>query len=574
MIIFEKIAFKNFLSFGNNWTEIDLVASKNTLVVGGNGSGKSSAIIDAVTFALFGRTYKNINKPMITNSVNKKECEVILQFKIGKSSYKIKRGLHPAIFEVYKNGKMVDQDAKAKDYQTKLENNILKFNYHTFTQVIVMGSASYQPFMSLPAWARRSVVEKLLDIEIFSDMHQLVKDRLGVLKNKMLENEYNLSLIEEKIKIQTEHIQTWIKKKQERIDADQKKIVSLEKENAILLGRTEKLQTKHAALIKQVNAMIGKKDKQAKFLGLESDLEKKKKKILKEISFYDANSNCPTCKQDIAEDHKDQILIEQNGKAEEVTEALTTIEKRIDALENELADFSKIQDAVQVAEKKISDEQNKICVNQGYIQKIQKEITGLQQKSDDLSESEAQLTDYQKTEQDEKDIYWELKSERNLNECAYSILKDNGIKTKIIEHYLPAINKHVNTWLNLFNLPVNFTLDDTFKETIRSRYRDCFCYESFSEGEKCRIDLALLFTWREISKMKKSVHCNLLIFDEIFDGSMDGEGIEDMMKIIQREVSNTNIFVISHRDDMKDKFEDTLVFEKIGNFSRLQSRDK
>ena len=569
MIIFETVRWKNFISTGATFTEINLRKSTNTLIIGNNGAGKST-VLDALCFGLFGKPFRKINKPQLLNSINQQQCVVEIEFDIGKKSYKVVRGIKPNIFEIYQNGELLNQDAAARDYQEVLEKNILKLNYKSFTQVVILGSASFVPFMQLSAADRRLIIEDLLDIRIFSTMNGLVKDKLSEIKDINGKIKYALELTAEKIKMQKQNIddhkkynETEIQKKNDEIITSTQQIDKLNKDIALIQKHIDVLYNK-------ISDKESTENKSTKLQQLEFKIATKIKKISKEITFYEENDNCPTCKQSIEEAfRKEQININTKTK-KEISDGLVDIEQQIVAVNSRI---EKIADII----KHISEHNNEIvkhistinAVNV-FITKLQKEVLELSSKKDNLEEENIKLKELRTELANHIKEQEALSIEKQYYEYAATLLKDTGIKTKIIKQYLPIMNKLVNKYLKAMDFFVNFNINENFEETIKSRHRDDFSYSSFSEGEKMRIDLALLFTWRQIARMKNSTNTNLLILDEVFDSSLDTVGMEEFLKLIHEMGTDSNVFVISHKgDQLFDKFKSVIKFEKVNNFSRI-----
>jgi len=571
MLILKKIRWKNFLSTGNNFTEIQLNKRKTTLISGPNGSGKTT-LLDALVFGLFGKPYRNINIPQLVNSINLKNCIVEVEFDIGGIEYKIIRGLAPKLLEIYKQGTLIDQDSKAKDYQKMFEENILKMSYKAFCQVIVLGSTNYIPFMSLTAAERREVVEALLDIDVFSIMNTLLKGKISENKEELKELSYKLALLKERADAQTNHIKVLKDKSKTSIEKYQQEI-----DNSIL--QNTELQKEIDSLTDQINDLLfNVKDN-------ESDIEKQLrlierivddndaniKKIDKEILFYHKTDKCPSCSQDIGAELKAQKIHSCTTQKSEFEKNSSEHHVQIDSLKEKLQNISHIQSKVDSVQNKIKEVQYNISANNQYIKKMTKQITDLQSESGDIEKENEKLeiiVDEGKKHIEEKK---ELEENAQYYSMAAMLMKDSGIKSKIIKYYLPIMNKKINDYLDQMNFFVQFELDESFAETIKSRHRDVFTYASFSEGEKRKIDLALLFAWREIAKIKNSLNCNLLIFDEIMDGSLDDTATDAFLSILKTFKKDTNIFVISHKskDILQDKFKGHLSFIKKNNFSRL-----
>lgn len=570
MITFEKVRWKNFLSTGNWFTEIDLTRSPNTLIIGTNGSGKST-ILDALTFGLFGKPFRKINKPQLPNSINEKDCIVEVEFKVGKHDYKIIRGIKPNIFEIYQNGKLLNQDAASKDYQEVLEKNILKLNFKSFTQIVILGSASFTPFMQLSSSDRRNIIEDLLDIQIFSLMNTLVKEKMSEIKDSSTKIKYDMDLTAEKIELQKQNIEEHkkhndaeIEKKKDEISKSEEQIKSLNKDINLIQKHIDVLTSK----ILNKNTL---EIKRTKLSSLENQLNNNMKKLEKEIKFYEDNHDCPTCKQTITLDWKKTQVAEKETKKGEISAALEDIEKKIAEANEKVNTILKITKHINEHNSEVVKHNASITAINKYVAKLNAEIAELSTRKDNLEDENtklkelrehlAGLVEKQKVMADEKQYY----------EFAGTLLKDTGIKTKIIKQYLPIMNKLINKYLTAMDSFINFNLNENFEETIKSRHRDDFSYHNFSEGEKMRIDLAILFTWRQIAKLKNSVNTNLLILDEVFDGSLDTVGTDEFLKLMYDVGQDTNVFVISHKgDQLFDKFRSVIRFSKKNNFSRIE----
>jgi len=571
MIKFTTLKWKNFLSTGNSFTTVDFTDSKTTLVVGHNGAGKST-MLDALAFALFGKAHRNISKPQLLNSINNKNCVVEVQFNVSGSNYKIVRGIRPNIFEIWKDGTMLNQSSHSKEYQKILEQNIIKLNHKSFHQIVVLGSSSFIPFMQLAAGARRDVIEDLLDINVFSKMNTILKEKNGLLKEDIKSTEYDLELAKEKIDLQSKYI-----KEVESLSNDQ--IESKELEIKDVNDEIQTLQTSNATLSDEIDqSSIGlqedlKKnhDKKQALLQYKAEFNQKISTLVKETKFYEENDTCPTCSQDIDSELRSTKLTTAKTKAAEIQKALDDVGDQSAIVEEALDQLTNTSEDIRNKTASISSNNREIVRLQGQIQNINDAITKIRGNDGDVAKSKTDLELLKGKKDDlfEKRLY--LNESLSYNSVILEMLKDTGIKTKIIKQYLPVINKLVNQYLQVLDFFVSFHLDEAFSETIRSRHRDAFTYDSFSEGEKQRIDLALLFTWRMIAKMKNSVATNLLILDETFDSSLDYEGVDNLMKIIHTLDDDTNVFVISHKGDiLEGKFENKLEFHKEKNFSKLK----
>jgi DNA repair exonuclease SbcCD ATPase subunit len=570
MIIFEKCRWRNILSTGNSFTEIDFTRSTNTLIIGPNGAGKST-VVDALTFGLFGKPFRKINKPQLVNTINNADAVVEIEFKIGRKQYKIIRGIKPNIFEIYCEGLLVNQDAKAKDYQEHLEKFILKLNYKSFTQVVVLGSAAFIPFMQLTPADRRAIIEDLLDIQIFSSMNSLVKDALSTIKENSTKFKYDVTLTEEKIVYQKQNIEDHkkhnedeIKKKQEELDSNGIQVKTLHNDVELIQEHIDVLQSK-------ITDKLIVEGKNKKLFQLEAKVETNIKKNKKDMEFYEQNDNCPTCQQQIEETFRQTQVNERKTKVEAQQKGLKEIESEIFKLNERLLAIEKISKHITAHNNEVVKHNSTISAVNKYIIKLNKEITELSTRKDTLIEENEKLKTLNLELETLKKIQEELTIEKQYYDFAATLLKDSGIKTKIIKQYLPVMNKLINKYLTAMDFFVNFNLNESFEETIKSRHRDVFSYASFSEGEKMRIDLALLFTWRQIAKMKNSTNTNLLILDEVFDSSLDGVGTEEFMKLLNSLDNSTNVFVISHKgDQLFDKFRSIIKFTKKNNFSQIE----
>jgi len=567
VIIFKTLKWKNFLSTGNFWTEIELDKSPNTLVVGTNGAGKST-MLDALTFALFGKPFRNINKPTLLNSINQKDCLVEVNFNIKSKQYRVVRGIKPAVFEISIDGELVDQDAASKDYQQILEEQILKFNYKAFTQIVILGSSSFVPFMQLSAADRRTIIEDLLGIDIFSSMNIVVKERATTIKNRAAELKTAVDTTLSKVELQKKFIEDAQKNNKElalRKEVEyQDQVAQIDK-----LTKEGELVQKHIdALLKSITDEKLLKDKQKKLDQFEAKIESNISKVRKDIQFYTLNSTCPTCDQAIS--NGEAKVHECNYKLSGYSEGIAKLQDEYNKVSERLTEIAGIHRKISDHTSEISRINASIVQIQKYARKLSAEIEDLQSKkvlSEDMMNVSKELVEKLESLNKERR---ELVDTKNYIDMAASLLKDSGIKAKIIKQYLPVINKLVNKYLAAMDFFVSFDIDEEFKETVRSRHRDNFSYANFSEGEKMRIDLALLFTWRAVAKMKNSMNTNLLILDEVFDSSLDNTGTEEFMKLINT-LSDTNVFVISHKGDvLLDKFKSVVKFVKKNNFSYIE----
>lgn len=568
MIVFKKVRYRNFISTGNYYTEIDFQRSSNTLIIGSNGAGKST-MLDALCFTLFGKAFRSINKPQLINAINQKDCVTECEFDIGNKKYKIIRGIKPNIFEIYQDGDLLNQDAASRDYQEYLEKFILKLNYKSFTQIVILGSASFVPFMQLSASDRRSIIEDLLDIQIFSTMNTVLKEKMSGNKDHVVENNSKLQIVEAKIEIQNTHIKSIQKTNDEKVEEYDNQIKLY---NTDILELQEKIQqTSNSINILQtdVENKIEVEARLKKFTKLESQIENNLSKYRTDIGFFEQNDNCPTCKQEIALGFKEQQIKENNDRVTEIESGLKVLEEKLLAEQERLNEITVKQKEIQKLQISNATNTTSITETNKYIAKLKSQIESLKSNKDNLDAENTKLNELNNELEVILQKKKELIDEKTYYEAASSLLKDTGIKTKIIKQYLPVINKVVNKHLATFDFFVNFNLDESFKETIKSRHRDAFSYESFSEGEKQRIDMALMLTWRTIAKLKNSANTNLLILDEIFDSSLDANGTEYLMNILHM-LEDVNLFVISHKGDiLQDKFRSVIKFEKVNNFSRI-----
>ena len=567
MIKFEKVRWKNFLSTGNQFTEIDLNRNETTLIIGENGAGKST-VLDALCFALFGKPFRTISKSQLINTVNAMETVVEIEFSIASRNYKVVRSIKPNKFEIWQNDIMINQEANNRDYQKILEQQILKLNYRSFTQVVILGSSTFVPFMQLKARFRREVVEDLLDIKIFSTMNLLLKQRLKDLVTELQEVEYNHKLCSEKISMQSTHIENIknnadliIKEKQSNYESNS---IELDKK----VNNKKLLEENQKGLFTSVEDQIKIESKDVKLKDLRSTLTEKQKEKDRMIKFLSENEDCPACEQHIDKEFKSQMISAKETEKKEIVDGLTKMEEELDKTKVRLNEISKVTNEIQDNSIQIASLNTSIQELEKYQVKLSEEIKELEKSTIDNSDEE-QLKilqeEFEGIEKNRKD----LKEEKVYKEASKAMLQDTGIKTKIIKQYLPVMNQLINKYLASMEFYVNFSLDENFDETIKSRFRDNFNYASFSEGEKMRIDLALLFTWRAIAKMKNSTNTNLLILDEIFDSSLDSAGTDEFLKILNT-LEGENVFVISHKQDvLVDKFKHTLKFEKNKNFSKM-----
>ena len=570
MITFKTLSWKNFLSTGNHKTTIDFTSHNNTLISGENGAGKST-MLDALTFSLFGKSFRGINIPQLVNSINEKECEVEINFKLGSDDYRVFRSLKPKKFEIYKNGDLLDQDAKAKDYQKILEEQILKMSYKSFCQVVILGSSNYVPFMQLSASDRRLVVENLLDIDVFSVMNTLVRARLQMTKEYVKDIDTKIEITKNKVDDKQKLIETLEKKSSDSVEEYQKEIEQSRDTVETLNAEIKELRNEICKMIQTVKDRDSEPKSLIKMESLESQLKTKIKTITKNAKFYEENDTCPTCKQNIQEHHKKNVWDEMQKEQEEIETAISELGEKIENSEKRLTEINLVLEKIRGLEGNISTKESEISASNQYIDKMQRSIESVSTEGTEIQEAKDQLSQFIGEGKGHVEKRKDLIEDRHYLDIASVLLKDSGIKSKIIKHYLPIMNKLINKYLTDMDFFCQFNLDENFNETIKSRHRDEFSYHSFSEGERLRIDLSLLLAWREIARLKNSVNCNLLILDEVFDSSLDAVGTEEFLKLLTSFGSRANIFVISHKSDtMTDKFQNHIVFEKKNNFSRIK----
>ena len=569
MITFRTLKWKNFLSTGNNWSSLDLVKNKTTLVVGSNGAGKST-MLDALSFALFGKAHRNISKPQLVNSINNKNCVVEVTFNVHGSDFRIVRGIKPNVFEIWKGETMINQSSHAKEYQKILEQNILKLNHKSFHQIVVLGSSSFIPFMQLSSMNRRDVIEDLLDINVFSKMNGILREKTSLLKDQIKDVTHQHAVTSTKIDAQKKYIKDIKAINKEQREEKLKLISDFQDEIKTLHGKNEELSDSIQSQLP--NADVERGQREAKIKELEAYKTKfniEVKKIVKEVQFFEKNDICPTCDQAIPEDTKAAHILEGKGRAKELQAGINKADEGLREAQEALSSALEIIDICRAHQSDLAANNKSIAQFQSSIDRTQAEISKLDSNVD-MDQANNDLNDLIESGDSLVEEKLALSEQLNYNVIMSTMLKDTGIKTKIVKQYLPVINKLCNQYLDILDFYVSFNLDESFQETIRSRFRDTFSYDSFSEGEKQRIDLALLFTWRMIAKMKNSVATNLLILDETFDSSLDHEGVDNLMKIIYTLGDETNIFIISHkRELLDDKFENKLEIVKDKNFSRI-----
>jgi len=573
MILFENIKWRNFLSTGNQYTEINLNDKSTTLIIGTNGAGKST-VLDALTFSLFGKSFRKITKPQLINTVNEKDCRVEVEFSISSVKWKVVRGIKPNIFKIYRNGEELDQHASAVDQQKWFEQNVIKMNHKSFSQIIILGSSTFVPFMQLSVANRREVIEDLLDIRIFSSMNMLIKDKIRNIRSEIKTLELKKESLNDKVIMQKNFIEELESRGNNQIKNNKEKITLLLQESDSYGIHNETFERNLKELVSDQEKLSGYKEKLSKLSNLKGKISQKVSTITKDHKFFDQNTVCPTCTQDIDEEFRINKIADVQSKAKELQSGYKELEEAIEEEEQREHQFITIS-------KEITQLTHDISKNNTQISGCQKQIRGLESEVQTITDQIANRNiEHEKLETFRKDLsntFESLASKKDTiqyYDFSYSLLKDSGVKSKIIKKYLPLINQQVNRYLQMMDFYINFTLDEEFNETVKSPIHEDFSYTSFSEGEKMRIDLSLLFTWREVAKMKNSVNTNLLIMDEVFDSSLDGFGTDEFLKIIRYVIKDANIFVISHKTGMEDRFENVIKFDKFKGFSRIIEASK
>lgn len=568
MIKFKTIRWKNFLSTGAQFTEVHFDKSPTTLIVGENGAGKST-ILDAICYVLFNKPFRNINKPQLINTINQKQMVVEIEFSIGTKEYKIIRGAKPNVFEIYLNNNLVNQDAASRDYQKYLEEHVLKLNYKSFTQIVILGSASFTPFMQLAAAVRREVIEDLLDIKIFTVMNDVLKGRYNELKSQIQVLDNDIEIGKQKVKLQQDYIKTLEEDKQKKVEDVQNRISET---NAEIAKLSDDVAAEQEAAERWQSSIFDAAEKRTKNQEMASLLKKLTSRIKTQeehIQFYHDHDTCPTCNQELDETLKQSAVHTHAHKITEIEDAIGTLSSQIEAIQARLSEIDSIETKISEHKSAIIQLNSRIIAGQQYIQKLNAELNSESTQRGNILEEKENLKRIAKEVVEKSNSKSSLVEERHYLDVAGILLKDTGIKTKVIKQYLPVINKLVNKYLQAMDFFVTFELDEAFNETIKSRHRDEFSYASFSEGEKAKIDLALLFAWRTIARMKNSANTNLLLLDEVFDGSLDINGTDYVMTILNTLGNESNIFIISHKDALFDKFRSVIRFEKHQNFSRI-----
>jgi DNA repair exonuclease SbcCD ATPase subunit len=563
----------NLLSTGNQFTELDLNKHKTTLIMGTNGAGKST-LIEALTFALYGKPFRNINKPQLMNSITQKNLLVEVEFTVGKKDYLVRRGIKPALFEIYQNGVLLNQNAEVKEYQDMFEKTVLKMNYKSFKQIVVLGSSNYVPFMQLSAYDRRQVIEDLLDIQIFSVMNNLLKEKLNQNKSEIRDNEYKIELIDQKIEMTQKHIKSLRSNNEEMIEAKNKLIQELNENIATAEASAQLVYDEIDALTQKLPDVNKLSSKRNKLNEIDTKIRSKISSLKKEINFFHDHDNCPTCKQGIDHEFKTQRIEHRQSQHKELDDAIYKLNGDLDSIEKLMSEASALNTEISKKNAEITSLNSDIRVWNSSINVIHKEIESIKTNTSQIDASIEEMKNHKEQRVTLNNAKVDLYEQKSILDVSSTLLKDGGIKTRIIKQFVPIINKLVNKYLAALDFFVNFELDEQFNETIKSRFRDEFSYASFSEGEKFRIDISLMLTWRAIAKLRNSASTNLLIMDEVFDGSSDLAGVENLVKILDTIGGDSNIFIISHSEKMMDKLEHTIRFEKNGNFSRMVTHEE
>ena len=568
MITFEKERWKNFLSTGNQYTEIQFNSCATTLIIGTNGAGKST-VLDALTFSLFGKPFRKINKSQLINTTNEKDSRVEVEFSIGDFQWKVVRAIKPNIFEIWKNGKCLDQFSNANDQQKWLEQNVIKMNYKSFTQIVILGSSTFVPFMQLTATNRREVIEDLLDIKIFSSMNNIIRDKIKIVRDEIRTLDLKKESLNDKVEMQSNWIKELESQSKGRIEENKKKMRSIGDEICVLMLQNEHKDDQVFGLTEEQEKVTGATEKLRELGNLKGKISNKVATITKEHKFFTKNTVCPTCTQTINEDFRINKINDAQTKAKELQSGYKELEEAIKKEEEREHQFTTLSKEITNLTHGISKNNTRIAGYQRQQQDLESEIQTITEQLANRNTEHEKLEDFQNKLAETYEALASKKETIQYHNFNYGLLKDGGVKSKIIKKYLPLINQQVNRYLQMMDFYINFTLDEEFNETVQSPIHDNFSYSSFSEGEKMRIDLALLFTWREVARFKNSVNTNLLIMDEVFDSSLDGFGTEEFLKIIRFVIKDANVFVISHKTGMDDRFDSVLRFEKVKGFSRL-----
>ena len=570
MITFKKIRYKNFLSSGNQFTEIDFQQHHTNLIIGTNGAGKST-MLDALTFVLFNKPFRKINKPQLANATNERDCLVEIEFSVNSRDYLVRRGIKPNIFDIEVNGNPLHKEADDRANQRILEESILKVNYKSFTQIVILGSSTFVPFMQLTTANRREVIEDLLDIRIFSAMNSLIKDNIRTKKEQIKSLDIKKDNLKDKMKMQEEFIEELESRGNANIKSNSDKIDKLDNEVEVYMRDNAVIEEDIHEVTKEQEEVIGAREKLSKLNNLKGKISQKVVTITKEYKFFTENTVCPTCTQDIEEEFRVNRISDAQNKAKELKKGYEDLEETIKFEQERERQFNSLSKEITKLTHGISQNNTRISLNQRQIRDLEHEIQTITNNLQNRNTENEKLEQFKDNLQKTIEYLSDKKQEIVHYDFAYSLLRDDGVKTKIIKKYLPFINQQVNRYLQMMDFYINFKLDEEFGETIESPIHENFSYSSFSEGEKMRVDLALLFTWREVARLKNSVNTNLLIMDEVFDSSLDGFGTEEFLKIIRYVIKDANIFVISHKSDLHDKFQSVIRFEKVKGFSRMMS---
>jgi len=571
MLIFKKLRYKNFLSSGDTFTEINFLANNTNLIIGSNGAGKST-ILDALTFVLFNKPFRKINKPQLVNSVNEKNCEVEIEFSSNNREYLVRRGIKPNIFDIVVDGKLLDKRGDDRDNQQLLEENILKVNYKSFTQIVILGSSTFVPFMQLTASNRRDVIEDLLDIRVFSSMNNIVKEKMRTIREDLKVLELKKTTLKEKGEMQAKFIEDITNRGEENIEGKREQIKKYMFEEQALQQENINTLTEIEALNKELEELEDAGAKLKKLGGLRGKIQQKISTLTKNHKFFSENAVCPTCTQDISEGIKSEKLSELGAEAKKLKEGFDALEATITSEEEREAQFSELSKKLLAFNRQVSNNATNMTNLNKNIANLNEEISSIRESIDNQDDAKAELNSIVSKLKASSAEITELKEEMSNHKFVGDLLKDGGVKTSIIRKYIPLINKHVNKYLQMMEFYINFNLDEEFNETVVSPIHERFSYASFSEGEKMRIDLALLFTWREVARVRNSVNTNLLIMDEVFDSSLDGFGTEEFLKIIRYVVKDANVFIISHKQELHERFDSVLRFEKERGFSKLATK--
>ena len=572
MIIFKKIRYKNFLSTGNHFNEIDFQQNHTNLIIGTNGAGKST-MLDALTFGLFNKSFRQIKKSQLINATNEKDCVVEVEFSVNSRDYLVRRGIKPNLFDIEVNGNPLHKESDDRANQRILEESILKVNYKSFTQIVILGSSTFVPFMQLSTTNRRDVIEDLLDIRIFSVMNNLIKDNIRTKKEQIKSLDLKKENLKDKIELQNNLIQKLSDQGKEKIKSNHDKINELLSESDNCVSANEDLELEVTGLIEDQEKFVGADKKLSKLNNFKGQISNKVSTITKEHKFFTDNTVCPTCTQPIEESFRLNKIADVQTKARELKKGFNDLEESIKTEQDRERQFKKLSKEITKLNHDISQNNTHISLNQRQIRELESEIQTITKQFKDRNIENEKLEEFKSSLNTTIDELSVKRQDIYHYDFAYSLLKDDGVKTKIIKKYLPYINAQVNRYLQMMDFYINFTLDEEFSETVKSPIHEDFSYSSFSEGEKMRIDLALLFTWREVARVKNSVNTNLLIMDEVFDSSLDGFGTDEFLKIIKFVIRDANIFVISHKSDLHDKFDSVIKFDKLRGFSSIVSQE-